>query len=294
MKHITRRSIIAGTVLAVFSGSASYAQELPGVRTGWVKNGKWTATPSDPGGQVISTATPTPTLPPGEWTATPTNTASATSTLTRTPAPTKTPVPPTATSGVQPSPTTPYSQPNPEAAATFDYTAERFQTIDRINEERAKVGVARLVPDALVMDVAQLKANDHRDRGYTGHEAPGGACFYGTCFSQPFSVWHILDAAGYRWASVAENYWLGGSYTTEMDAVNVMVFMGSESHRHAILDPVFTHAGIGIAFDPRWNGAHVIQVFTKPAESATFSTTELQSLTRSSDGRLSQARARRR
>jgi uncharacterized protein YkwD len=288
MKSTTRRSIIAGMVLGVFSGSASYAQGKETAPGQLRKTPRATPTDVGPGGASF-TSTPPPTLPPTEWTATPNNTAAATSTLTRTPAPTKTPLPPTPTRSALPSPTTSYTQPDWTVAQYYDYTTERYELVDRINEERRKVGVSALTIDALVMDVAQTKANDHVARGYTGHYIPAGGCFYGTCFPYDITIFGILDAAGYRWVTGAENYWQAGAFTTEMDAVANMVFMGSPGHRAAMLDSRYTHVGIGISYDPALHGGHVIECFTLPAATSTGAVT----LEASGQRGLSTLRARR-
>jgi uncharacterized protein YkwD len=249
MKPTTRRSIIAGSVLAVFGGSASYAQELPGKRVGWASNGKWTPTESNPGGASF-TSTPTPTLPPGEWTATPTNTASATSTLTRTPAPTKTPLPPTAT------------------ASGFDYAAlpgERTQLLDLINGSRAAVRVAPLTWHARLAELAQWRAEDMQARHYSSHLIPAGACFEGHCFSQPVYFWDVASAIGLHWSAAGENLWQGGDYRDQLAEVSNQVFAGSPSHYALMTDPAMTHAGTGMYRYTWTNGTHTVEVFLRPA-----------------------------
>jgi uncharacterized protein YkwD len=279
MKPTTRRSIIAGTVLAVFSGSASYAQGKETAPGQLRKTPRATPTDVGPGGASF-TNTPSPTLPPSEWTATPSSTASASSTLTRTPAPTKTPVPPTATVG-----------------GAFPYAAlpgERTQLLDEINRSRAEVGVPPLSWHQRAADVAQWRCEDMEARRFSAHQVPAGACFEGRCWSEPIFCWDVLTAIGVHWQNVGENLWLGPSLEHDMAETSNRVFAGSGSHYAAMIEPAFTHCGIGMAFCSWANGCHVVEIFLRPATAdATFSLTET-SLTQSSDGRLSQARARRR
>jgi uncharacterized protein YkwD len=294
MKPTTRRSVIAGTVLGVFAASASYAAPKdtpPGLAKKTPR-----ATPTDVGpGSASFTNTPSPTLPPTEWTATPTNTASATSPLTRTPAPTKTPVPPTATaSGVFP-----YEDPN----------GERAQLIAELNRTRAENGLYALPRLEGLMRIAQWKAEDMRAREYSAHQIPAGACYSGAfgsrCFETPVYIWDLYYLEGIAWnPSAAENLWLGSALEDQQAEVSNRVFAGSGSHYAAMLDD-WEGIGTGMAYDASpMNGTagqsvHVVEAYTDlgGAQSATPTPPPagyVVEVTRSSDGRLSQARARRR
>jgi uncharacterized protein YkwD len=252
MKHITRRSIIAGSVLALFAAPATYAESKP-VPPGLLKKTP-RATPTDVGpGGASFTSTPTPTLPPSEWTATPTNTASATSTLTRTPAPTKTPTPrPTATRTAAPTAT----------VAGFPYHAvpgERTQFVELLNRERALVSAPALQWHQRGADVAQWKGADMASRRYTGHPIPPGWCFEGCCGDYWAKVYGVAwDCAGIAWQHAGEALHQASATEDRIAEIEIEVFRGSASHWALLVDPQFTHIGVGMAVAEWVNGVNVV------------------------------------
>ena len=141
--------------------------------------------------------------------------------------------------------------------------AEERQLVELINASRAEVGAAPLAVDERVMRVARWKADDMHARRYSAHAIPAGVCFLSTCWDKELYVWDALPMAGVHWANVAENVWLGPELGHEMAEVSNRVFLGSQSHRAATLEPVFTHVGIGMVPYPWTQGVHVVEVFVR-------------------------------
>lgn len=100
------------------------------------------------------------------------------------------------------------------------------------NEERKAEGVPQLSLNPLVMRAAQLKAEDMAKEAYYAHVSPDGE-----------TPMHWLDQVGYKYQYVGEN--LTANIMDEESVVSA--WMGSPGHRRNLLDPKFTHVGIGVA-----------------------------------------------
>lgn len=99
-----------------------------------------------------------------------------------------------------------------------------------INAERAKVGVAPLAINPLLNKSAQMKADEMVIDGY-GHVNSSGKHGYS-----------FIDDVGARCSYGSEN---NNAAITSVEAVEE--WMGSPSHRQAILDPRWSETGFGIA-----------------------------------------------
>ena len=104
-----------------------------------------------------------------------------------------------------------------------------------VNQERAKVGLAPLASDARLVAAAQGYAELLNQGIPFSHRGPDG--------STPLSR---MNAAGVNWSNataMGENIARGF-----LSAESVMAaWMNSPGHRAAILEPRFTHVGIGVA-----------------------------------------------
>ena len=143
--------------------------------------------------------------------------------LTPRPAPAATPQPAPA-----PSPT-PAASPAPRAGAVL--TAQEQRMLELINMERSRVGLPALQVDPVLVGLARLKSEDMVANGYFGHISP--------TYGSPFAM---MDRAGVKYRYAGEN--LAGAPTVEMAH---RALMNSPGHRANILNPHFTHVGIGIA-----------------------------------------------
>lgn len=99
-----------------------------------------------------------------------------------------------------------------------------------VNEERAKVGLAPLVIDSRLVELARKKSADMIKNGYFSHISP--------TYGSPFDM---MKAAGISYRMAGEN--IAGA--PSVDRAHVAL-MNSPGHRANILNPNFTHIGIGI------------------------------------------------
>lgn len=102
--------------------------------------------------------------------------------------------------------------------------------IDLVNQERINAGLAPLKVDLKLVDLARLKSQDMIDNNYFDHYSP--------TYGSPFDM---MKKAGVTYRTAGEN--LAGNQTVERAH---RALMNSEGHRRNILNPNFTHIGIGI------------------------------------------------
>jgi len=113
--------------------------------------------------------------------------------------------------------------------------AAKMEIIRLTNVERAKVGLSELKVDQALMNCAQMKADDMAENNYFSHRSP----IYGTSTEM---IFRFVPNAITNGENIAR-----GNYDPE----EVMkAFMDSPGHREPILEPVFTHIGIGISCIP--------------------------------------------
>ncbi len=106
------------------------------------------------------------------------------------------------------------------------------QVIDLTNQERQKNGLKPLAVDWEVSRVARYKSVDMRDRNYFAHQSP--------TYGSPFDM---LSAFGIQYRSAGEN--IAAGQRTAQEVVNA--WMNSQGHRQNILNPGYTHIGVGFA-----------------------------------------------
>ncbi|PKM90998.1 MAG: hypothetical protein CVU87_00340 [Firmicutes bacterium HGW-Firmicutes-12] len=158
------------------------------------------------------------------------------------PTPTPEPVPvPEPTPQPKPNPV-PTPEPTPTPAPVSGLTADEQQMLSLINQERAQVGVAPLQADMRLVQSARVKSQDMIDNNYFSHTSP----VYGG-----FSALIRKYAPDYPY--IGEN--IAGN--RKVDAAHT-AFMNSDGHRKNILNPKYTHVGIGII-----NGGPYGKMFTQ-------------------------------
>jgi uncharacterized YkwD family protein len=112
---------------------------------------------------------------------------------------------------------------------------ERFielenEVIRLVNEHRENHGLDALQADYRLIDLARMKSQDFIDNHYFGHDSPE--------LGSPFDM---LNRYGIDYYSAGENIAMG--YLSAESVVNG--WMNSEGHRKNILNPSYTHIGIG-------------------------------------------------
>jgi uncharacterized YkwD family protein len=146
-------------------------------------------------------------------------------------------------------------QPSPDAASTekakpsgenlSGLTAQEREMIQYINEERVKAGLKPLTVDTELSRGARMKSRDMVDNGYFAHNSP--------TYGSPFEM---MNSLGIQYRAAAENIARNGSVLKAHVSL-----MNSEGHRRNILDPNFTHVGVGIVENKSVGGITVTQWF---------------------------------
>lgn len=150
----------------------------------------------------------------------------------------------------QPTPQQPNPQPAPQPQQPTpqqplnQLSYEQARMLELVNAERTKAGLKPLIWDAELARVATIKAKDMVDNNYFSHTSP--------TYGSPFDM---MRNFGIQYRTAGEN--LAG-YPSVEGAHNGL--MNSEGHRKNILNPSFTHIGIGVQKSPRY-GYVFVQMF---------------------------------
>ncbi|NEY72741.1 sporulation protein [Bacillus mesophilus] len=104
------------------------------------------------------------------------------------------------------------------------------QVVSLTNHERASYGLKPLSIDSELSKVARLKSSDMKQNGYFSHTSP--------TYGSPFDM---MKQFGVQYRTAGENIAMGQRSAEEV----VRAWMNSEGHRKNILNPSFTHIGVG-------------------------------------------------
>lgn len=115
-------------------------------------------------------------------------------------------------------------------APAQNMTADEDYILQQVNAERAKAGLEPLQIDYRLVRTARAKSQDMIDNGYFDHQSP--------TLGSPFDQ---MSRAGITYRSAGENI---AAMATAAKAVEG--WMNSPRHRANILNPNFTHTGIGV------------------------------------------------
>ena len=146
--------------------------------------------------------------------------------------PTQTPIKtPTTKPATQPAQTTPAP-----TTSTSGMTASESQMFNLVNQERAKAGLESLKADMQLVDLARKKTKDMIDHNYFGHTSP--------TYGSPFDMMRKAGVSYfYAGENLAANSTVAGAHTA---------LMNSPGHRANILNPNYTHVGIGILSNTKY------------------------------------------
>lgn len=134
------------------------------------------------------------------------------------------------------------STPVPSTPSVAGLTAEEQAMVNLVNKERTSRGLKALTVDLAIVKVARIKAQDMVNHNYFSHTSP--------TYGSPFDM---LKQFGVPFTSAGEN--LAGNQTV---AAAHTALMNSTGHRANILNPSFTHIGIGIV-----NGSPYGKIFVQ-------------------------------
>ena len=128
--------------------------------------------------------------------------------------------------------------PNTEAGVL----AYEKEVVRLVNQIRAEHGLKELSYDWELSRVARYKSEDMQKNSYFSHTSP--------TYGSPFQM---MKSFGINYRSAAEN--IAKGYATPKAVVDG--WMNSSGHRANILNPNFTHIGVGFAS----NGSYWTQMF---------------------------------
>jgi uncharacterized protein YkwD len=135
-------------------------------------------------------------------------------------------------------------------AASIESTEEAIAAA--VNRERAARGLDALAPDERLARVARAHSEAMLRLGFFDHVSPDGA--------------HPADRAGaaeIAFRKIAENIF-ESRHAEDPVASALAGWMASAGHRENILDPTFTHTGVGVAMDLDEGAFVVTQLFLRP------------------------------
>lgn len=143
--------------------------------------------------------------------------------------------------------------------------------VDLANQDRITRGILPLTVNPILVQAAQLKADDMAKRGYFGHVSPDN-----------ITPWYWFSVVHYTFTYAGENLAVDFSESADVEKA----WMESVGHRNNILNTKFTEIGVATA-EGTLNGqpaVFVVQMFGKPSLSATqnkpIATTTLTSISR--------------
>ncbi len=109
-------------------------------------------------------------------------------------------------------------------------TPNEQEMVKLVNGERLKRGLSPLKVDLALSEVARFKSQDMLDNNYFSHYSP--------IYSSPFEM---MKSFGIKYIYAGEN--IAGNPTVKEAHQSLM---NSEGHKKNILNPNFTHIGIGV------------------------------------------------
>ena len=132
----------------------------------------------------------------------------------------------------------------PNQATTSSLSPNEKEILRLLNGERSKNGLNPLKLDMEISQVARLKSQDMIDNNYFSHNSP--------TYGSPFDMMKSYDI---KYVYAGEN--LAGNPSIQ-DAHESL--MNSQGHRENILNPNFTHIGIGVREGSKY-GKMITQMF---------------------------------
>ncbi|MDT3765603.1 CAP domain-containing protein [Priestia filamentosa] len=129
-------------------------------------------------------------------------------------------------------------------AESSDSSQYAEQVVQLVNKEREKQGLKPVTLDKELSDVATKKSEDMKAKGYFDHTSP--------TYGSPFDM---MKQFGIEYKSAGEN--IAKGQQTPEEVMNS--WMNSDGHRKNILNPSFTHIGVGYVEDG--NSTYWTQMF---------------------------------
>lgn len=131
-----------------------------------------------------------------------------------------------------------------EVEEVESYSEKERRMVNLVNQERQKQNLNPLKVDPELTRLARMKSQDMVKNNYFSHYSP--------TYGSPFDM---LDKYGVEYVAAGENIAANSSVDNAHSSL-----MNSEGHRRNILNPQFTHIGIGIVNSDKY-GNMITQLF---------------------------------
>ncbi|MEK4065081.1 CAP domain-containing protein [Peribacillus sp. FSL R5-0717] len=125
---------------------------------------------------------------------------------------------------------TPDKSTDKKPETSSELSAFEQEVVKLTNAEREKQGLAALKIDTELSKVARIKSQDMKDKNYFDHNSP--------TYGSPFDM---MKQFGISYKTAGENIAQGQQTPEEV----VQAWMNSQGHRENIMNPSFTHIGVG-------------------------------------------------
>ena len=124
----------------------------------------------------------------------------------------------------------------PSVATAWNQAGAEGSLWQLLNGARVNNGRAPLQQNGTLVGIARWRSQDMVDRGYFSHDVLGSGC----------QVYCWYDSNGVAYTFGGENIGWNSGWSDAESPVRVHEgFMGSPGHRANVLEPAFTHGGVG-------------------------------------------------
>ncbi len=131
--------------------------------------------------------------------------------------------------------------------------AVEAQVVELVNTERVAQALRAYEVDGRLVAAARGHAADMACHHFTSHTGSDGS-----------TVRDRVEAQGYSWSWIGENYYVTGN-TQDGAQVAFDWWMASTPHRNNLLSPNYTQFGVGYVYDSVSDyGGYFVIVFARP------------------------------
>lgn len=136
--------------------------------------------------------------------------------------------------------------PKPEVRAIEQSAPTAKDIISLVNDEREERGIAPLGVHPKLNESAKLKANDLRKYEYFEHANPE---------TGKLGTYYVFDLTGYDLCTISVSENLAQGTTSSKETIEA--WLGSPSHRDAMLSPKYELTGVAVVKDYRSGGGYI-------------------------------------
>lgn len=124
----------------------------------------------------------------------------------------------------------------PQPTTGWDQSSAEATLWQLLNGDRTNNGLQPLTQHSTLVSLARWRSQDMIDRNYFDH----------TILGTNYQVYHWYDSNGLNWSSGGENIGWNNGYSDTDSPVKINEgFMNSSGHRANILNPAWSHGGVG-------------------------------------------------